>query len=114
MQRVVVRELAEQGIDYRTLGREDLCGACGNGRKRAVDRSRDRCSRSAKAATGRGRSSRCRRSFRAWWRMVFVQLYDEGLIYRAHYMTNWCPCRSSCSTSRSLSTVKHTGHQFVM
>lgn len=29
---------------------------------------------------------------------VFVRLYEEGLLYRGHYITNWCPrCRTALS-----------------
>jgi len=31
-------------------------------------------------------------------REVFVRLYEEGLIYRGHYMVNWCPrCQTAIS-----------------
>src|SRR6266487_3706030 len=60
-QRVVVKQLAEQGIDYRKLGREE-----------------------------------------------FVRLYEEGLIYRGHYLINWCP---SCLTTLSDLEVIHEERQ---
>ena len=41
-------------------------------------------------------------------REVFVQLYEEGLIYRAHYMTNWCPV---CLTVLSDLEVVHEERQ---
>src|SRR5258708_39449769 len=41
-------------------------------------------------------------------RMVFVQLYEQGLIYRARYMTNWC---SVCLTVPSDLEVLHEGRQ---
>jgi valyl-tRNA synthetase len=37
-------------------------------------------------------------------REVFVQLYNEGLIYRGEYLTNWCP---RCSTALSDLEVDH-------
>src|SRR5258708_23173829 len=40
--------------------------------------------------------------------MVFVQLYEQGLIYRAHYMTNWCPV---CLTVLSDLEVLHEERQ---
>jgi valyl-tRNA synthetase len=39
---------------------------------------------------------------------VFVQLYEEGLIYRAFYMTNWCP---DCLTVLSDLEVVHEERQ---
>lgn len=35
---------------------------------------------------------------------VFVRLYEEGLLYRGHYITNWCP---SCRTALSDIEVEH-------
>ncbi|MBR5409118.1 MAG: valine--tRNA ligase [Clostridia bacterium] len=35
---------------------------------------------------------------------VFVQLYNEGLIYRGNRMVNWCPC---CNTSISDAEVEY-------
>ncbi len=35
---------------------------------------------------------------------VFVQLYEKGLIYRGHYITNWCP---KCHTTISDIEVEH-------
>src|SRR5437667_1217252 len=43
-------------------------------------------------------------------RVVFVRLHEEGLIYRGHYLVNWCP---SCQTALSdLETVheERQGH----
>jgi len=37
-------------------------------------------------------------------RKVFVQLYEEGLIYRSRYMTNWC---TRCHTALSDLEVEH-------
>ncbi|MFU8856798.1 MAG: valine--tRNA ligase [Deferrisomatales bacterium] len=37
-------------------------------------------------------------------REVFCQLYDEGLIYRGDYITNWCP---RCQTALSDLEVEH-------
>ena len=39
-------------------------------------------------------------------RVVFVQLYEEGLVYRDRYIVNWCPrCRTAIS---DLETVHQT------
>lgn len=36
---------------------------------------------------------------------VFVQLYEEGLIYRGEYLVNWCP---SCNTALADDEVEHS------
>jgi len=40
-------------------------------------------------------------------RRVFVDLYEEGLIYRGEYLVNWCP---RCCTAISDLEVKHRDH----
>ncbi len=90
-QRVVVRQLAEQGIDYRTLGREEFekrvwkwkeeSGGTITQQMRQIGES---CDWSREKFTLSPEMSRVVRE-------AFVRLYEEKLIYRAHYMSNWCP-----------------------
>ena len=107
-QRVVVRELAEQGIDYRTLGREEFVRRVwkwkeesGGQITRQMKQIGESCDWSREKFTLSPELSRVVRK-------VFVQLYDEGLIYRAHYMTNWCPV---CLTVLSDLEVLHEERQ---
>jgi valyl-tRNA synthetase len=97
-QRVVVRKLVEQGIDYRKLGREEFerrvwqwkeeAGGTITAQMRQIGES---CDWSRERFTLSPELSRVVRD-------VFVRLYEEGLIYRAHYMVNWCPqCRTAIS-----------------
>ena len=107
-QRVVVRQLAEQGINYRDLGREEFerrvwkwkaeSGGTITQQMRQIGES---CDWSREKFTLSPELSRV-------VRLVFVQLYDEGLIYRAHYMTNWCPV---CLTVLSDLEVLHEERQ---
>src|SRR6266478_1993205 len=108
MQRVVVRELAEQGIDYRTLGREEFVRRVwkwkeesGGQITRQMQQIGESCDWSREKFTLSPELSRV-------VRMVFVQLYQQGLIYRAHYMTNWCPV---CLTVLSDLEVLHEERQ---
>src|SRR4029077_12977004 len=90
-QRVVVRQLADQGIDYRALGREEFerrvwkykeeSGGLITQQMKQIGES---CDWSRERFTLSPELSRV-------VRRVFVHLYNEGLIYRAFYMTNWCP-----------------------
>ena len=109
-QRVVVRQLKEEGIDYRELGREEFekrvwewkeeSGGTITQQMRLIGDSCDWC---REKFTFSPEYSRVVRE-------VFVRLYEEGLIYRAHYLINWCP---SCLTALSdLETVheERQGH----
>jgi valyl-tRNA synthetase len=103
-QRVVVRQLAEQGVDYRMLGREEFeksvwkwkedSGGKITGQMRQIGES---CDWSREKFTLSPEMSRVVRE-------AFVRLYEEQLIYRAHYLTNWCP---DCLTVLSDLEVVH-------
>src|SRR5713226_894362 len=109
-QRVVVRQLAEQGIDYRALGREEFerrvwkwKEESGGAITQQMKQIGESCDWSRERFTLSPEYSRVVRE-------VFVRLYEEGLIYRGHYLINWCP---SCLTALSdLETVheERQGH----
>ena len=50
-----------------------------------------RCAAWATAWTGRASTSRWTRSCRRWSPQTFVQLYEQGLIYRGKRLVNWDP-----------------------
>jgi valyl-tRNA synthetase len=103
-QRVVVLQLAEQGTDYRELGREEFekrvwkwKGESGGTITQQMRQIGESCDWSREKFTLSPEMSRVVRE-------VFVRLYEEGLIYRGHYLTNWCPV---CQTVLSDLEVVH-------
>src|SRR5712692_47408 len=109
-QRVLVRLLAEQGIDYRELGREAFekrvwqwKEESGGTITQQMVQLGESCDWTRERFTLSPELSRAVRE-------VFVRLYEEGLIYRGKYMVNWCP---ACQTAISdLETVheERAGH----
>jgi valyl-tRNA synthetase len=103
-QRVVVKKLADQGIDYRKLGREEFerrvwqwkaeSGGAIIGQMKQIGES---CDWTREKFTLSPEMS-------CVVTEVFVRLYEEDLIYRAHYLINWCP---SCLTALSDLEVNH-------
>ena len=90
-QRVVVRQLAEKKIKYRDLGREEFLKRVwqwkeesGGTIQRQMKQIGDSCDWSREKFTMSPELS-------AVVREVFVRLYEEGLIYRAQRLLNWCP-----------------------
>ncbi|HWZ98820.1 MAG TPA: valine--tRNA ligase [Candidatus Dormibacteraeota bacterium] len=90
-QRVVVRQLADQGINYRDLGREEFVKRVwkwkeesGGTIQRQMRQIGESCDWSREKFTLSPELSRVVRE-------VFVRLYEENLIYRANRMMNWCP-----------------------
>jgi valyl-tRNA synthetase len=108
MQRVVVKQLADQGIDYQQLGREEFLKrvwqykeASGGTILLQMRQIGESCDWSRERFTLSPELSRVVRE-------VFVRLYEEGLIYRGHYLTNWCPV---CLTVLSDLEVLHEERQ---
>jgi valyl-tRNA synthetase len=107
-QRVVVKKLADEGIDYRKLGREEFeqrvwqwkakSGGTITAQMKQIGES---CDWSRERFTLSPELSRAVRE-------VFVRLYEQGFIYRAHYIINWCP---SCLTALSDLEVIHEERQ---
>ncbi len=97
-QMVVERKLAEEGLDRRTLGREEFVKRVwewkeeyGGTIKRQMMQLGVSCDWGRERFTLDPGLSRAVRE-------VFVRLYEKGLIYRGEYMVNWCPrCRTALS-----------------
>ncbi len=97
-QRVVVRQLAAKGINYRDLGREEFerrvwewKEESGGTITRQMLQLGESCDWTRERFTLSPQLSRAVTE-------VFVRLYEDGLIYRGHYIVNWCPqCRTAIS-----------------
>jgi len=107
-QRVVVRQLAAQGIDYRKLGREEFERRVWKWKEESggtilqqMRQIGDSCDWSREKFTLSPELSKVVRE-------VFVRLYKEGLIYRATRLVNWCP---DCLTVLSDLEVVHEERQ---
>ncbi|HXM94255.1 MAG TPA: valine--tRNA ligase [Candidatus Dormibacteraeota bacterium] len=107
-QRVVARQLAEQGIDYRSLGREEFekrvwrwKEESGGKITQQMKQIGDSCDWSREKFTLSPELSRVVRE-------AFVRLYEESLIYREKRLVNWCP---DCLTVLSDLEVVHEERQ---
>ena len=103
-QMVVARQLKEEGINHRDLGREKFeervwqwKAQSGDTIKRQMVRLGASCDWSRERFTLDPGLSRAVRE-------VFVSLYEKGLLYRGEYMVNWCP---HCHTALSDLEVAH-------
>ena len=97
-QMVVERELNKQGINRHDLGREAFVEKIWEWKQSYGDQILDQLKRlGASADWSRSRFTLDEGLSRAV-REVFVRLYEDGLIYRALAMVNWCPfCRTAIS-----------------
>ena len=112
-QMVVARQLAEQGINFRDLGREKFeetvwkwKAESGGMIMRQMVQLGASCDWSRERFTLDAGLSRAVRE-------TFVRLYEKGLIYRGEYMVNWCPgCKTAISDleSQHEETAGHLWH----
>jgi valyl-tRNA synthetase len=112
-QLVVERQLAAEGLDRRTLGREAFearvwkwKAESGGTIKRQMIQLGASCDWSRERFTLDPGLSRAVRE-------TFVSLYEKGLIYRGEYMVNWCPrCRTAISDLETVheETAGHLWH----
>ncbi|MBI2816642.1 MAG: valine--tRNA ligase [Acidobacteria bacterium] len=111
-QMVVERQLAEQGLDRRQLGREAFEKKIWAWKQQSGDTIKNQMIRlGASCDWSRERFTLDPGLSRAV-REVFVRLYEEGLIYRGKYIVNWCP---RCQTAISDLEVVHeeqAGHLY--
>jgi valyl-tRNA synthetase len=107
-QRVVVRQLAEQGIDYRTLGREEFERRVWKWKEESGGKITEQMRQIGESCDWSREKFTLSAELSPVVREVFVRLYEEGLIYRGHYMVNWCP---SCLTTLSDLEVVHEERQ---
>ncbi len=97
-QNVVEKELAKQGLTRDALGREKFIERVWEWRREYGGRIIHQLQRlGCSCDWDRERFTMDEGLSRAV-REVFVRLYEEGLIYRGHYIINWCPrCRTALS-----------------
>jgi valyl-tRNA synthetase len=103
-QNVVEKQLLEEGLDRHTLGRDKFIERVWKWKEQSggtiigqLKRLGASCDWSRERFTmDEGLSDAVKE--------VFVRLYHEGLIYRSHYIINWCP---RCQTALSDLEVDH-------
>ncbi len=107
-QMIVARLLAEQGVNYRDMGREKFLERVWQWKRESGDTIKRQMVRlGASCDWSRERFTLDEGLSRAV-REVFVRLHEKGLIYRGEYMVNGCP---SCNTVLSDLEVAHSDVQ---
>ena len=97
-QMVVERELAREGISRIEMGREAFLGRVWSWKEEHKDVIKNQLMRLGASCDWTRERFTLDEGLSKAVRHVFVQLYDEGLIYRDLAMINWCPrCRTAIS-----------------
>jgi valyl-tRNA synthetase len=101
---VVERELAQQGIDRKELGREAFVERVWQWKEQYGNRIIEQFKRLGSSCDWSRLRFTMDEGLARAVRVAFVQLYEEGLIYRGERIINWCP---RDTTALSDSEVEH-------
>ena len=103
-QNVVEKKLAAEGITRHQLGREKFIEAVWEWREESGSAIINQLKRLGASCDWERERFTMDEGLSVAVRKVFVQLYNEGLIYRGNYIINWCP---RCHTALSDLEVEH-------
>jgi len=90
-QNVVERALAAEGLDRKTMGREAFVSRAWEWKEQYGDRILEQMRRLGLSVDWSRLRFTLDPGMSAAVRREFVELYEQGLIYRGEYMVNWCP-----------------------
>jgi valyl-tRNA synthetase len=107
-QRVVVKYLADQGINYQKIGREEFEKQVWKWKEEAGGQITQQMKGIGESCDWSREKFTLSPEMSRKVREVFVRLYEEGLIYRATRLVNWCP---DCLTVLSDLEVAHEERQ---
>jgi valyl-tRNA synthetase len=103
-QMVVSKELEKQGLHRHDLGRDEFIQRVWEWRREKGDTILQQLRRLGASCDWTRTRFTLDPDLSKAVRKAFVDLYKEGLIYRGHYMINWCP---KCGTALSDLEVEH-------
>ncbi len=106
-QNVVEKKLAQDGTDRHQLGREKFIEAVWQWREKFGSAIITQLKRLGASCDWKRERFTMDEGLSRAVRKVFVQLYDEGLIYRGNYIINWC---HRCHTALADLEVEHEDH----
>jgi valyl-tRNA synthetase len=109
-QRVVVRQLAEQGIDYRTLGREEFERRVWKWKEESGGKITEQMKQIGESCDWSREKFTLSPELSRVVKKVFVQLYKEGFIYRETRLVNWCPVCLTVLSDLEVNHEERAGH----
>jgi valyl-tRNA synthetase len=103
-QNVVEKQLLEEGLDRHTLGREKFIERVWQWKRQSGGTIIGQLKKLGASCDWSRERFTMDEGLTETVKEVFVRLYQEGLIYRSHYIINWCP---RCQTALSDLEVEH-------
>ncbi len=111
-QNVVERQLAEQGLDRHQLGREKFIDRVWEWRRLSGGKIINQLKRLGSSCDWSRERFTMDEGLSEAVRRVFVTLYEEGLVYRGHRITNWCPRCVTALANLEVEAEERTGHLY--
>ena len=103
-QNVVERQLMEEGLDRHALGRDKFIERVWKWKEQSGGTIISQLKKLGASCDWSRERFTMDEGLSEAVREVFIRLYQEGLIYRSHYIINWCP---RCQTALSDLEVEH-------
>jgi len=111
-QNVVEKNLAEEGTDRHHLGREKFIEAVWQWREKYGSAIINQLKRLGASCDWKRERFTMDEGLSRAVRKVFVQLYEEGLIYRGNYIINWCHRCHTALADLEVEHEEHNGHLY--
>ena len=109
-QRVVVKSLADQGIDYQKLRREEFEKQVWKWKEEAGGQITQQMRQIGESCDWLREKFTLSPEMSRKVREVFVRLYEEGLIYRENRLVNWCPVCMTVLSDLEVVHEERAGH----
>jgi valyl-tRNA synthetase len=103
-QNVVEKQLLEEGLDRHSLGREKFIERVWRWKEQSGGTIIEQLKKLGASCDWSRERFTMDEGLSEAVKEVFIRLYQEGLIYRSHYIINWCP---RCQTALSDLEVEH-------
>lgn len=103
-QNVVEKQLIEEGLDRHTLGRKKFIERVWKWKEQSGGTIISQLKKLGASCDWSRERFTMDEGLSEAVKEVFIRLYQEGLIYRSHYIINWCP---RCQTALSDLEVEH-------
>jgi len=111
-QNVVERDLTAHGIDRHQLGREKFIEKVWEWRKEKGGAIINQLKKLGASCDWQRERFTMDEGLSKAVKKVFVQLYEEGLIYRGNYIINWCPRCMTALADLEVEHEEHDGHLY--
>ncbi|NET89160.1 MAG: valine--tRNA ligase [Kamptonema sp. SIO1D9] len=110
VQALIDKQLREEGINRDDLGREEFLARAWQQREESGDRIYNQLERLGLSADWSRQRFTLDEGLSEAVATAFVQLYEEGLIYRGNYLVNWCPGTQSAVSDLEVEMEEVDGH----